>query len=244
MKPSPVPCLLSALALLSAVTASACATAAPAGAPRAEEPVAELKDHPALRGIHPELLRITEIPLPVLGIEAVRVEVLDRVPPRELVLSRPGDEWLLSLENKSLDGRWRRVAEALAAGREDSVCSLDAAALAEDFGRLLVDPDPRYGIVLESPESVPTGYRSSDVLRDLERSGLDEAEVRATLLRKVPSGIRPPETTCDGGRARLEFFTWHYFAGEIASWRIEFRPRARVEQRSLASGTGSYDYYY
>lgn len=203
-----------------------------------------LARHPALKDLNAELLRTTEISHAGIDIAAVRVEVLDRVPVREMVFANHMGEWELLLSDKSLVRGWRRVVEGSLRQLGDSSCSVDGTLLAQDLARLLVDPDPRYGVVISSSAEIPTDYQSSHVLRDLERRSVEPPQIRSTLLRKAPSGIRSPRTNCVDEVAQVGFYTWHYFGGEVASWVVVLGPSPTIKRKVLAEGVGSYDYYY
>lgn len=203
-----------------------------------------LTQHPALQGIEEELLRVTNIQLNVKGITARRVEILDRVPAREMVFIQTAGGWFLSLSDKTLVPEWRGRVEAMLGGLGDSVCKVDAGVLAEDLTRILVDPDPRYGVTISSRDDIPAEYRSSDVLRDLERSGKSAADVREFLLQKAPSTVHPPVTSCSEVTIKHEFYSWHYFGGEVVLWRVMVRPTPTIQREILAQGVGSFDFYY
>jgi hypothetical protein len=181
--------------------------------------------------------------LEVLQCPALRVTVLDRVPARELVLIKLGSEWELTLVDKKLTRGWRKNIAACIR-KTLGLCQAEGESLARDLTALLVDPDNRYGMVVPSRESIPTDYRSSDVLRDLQRSGLSTSEVRARLLSRSPPEIRSIEMTATPKVAVLTYYSWDYFGGEVVAWRISFKPRVSVTREVLAVGVGSFDLYF
>ena len=50
--------------------------------------------------------------------------------------------------------------------------------------------------------------------------------------------------TCLGGVAEINYYTWHYFGGEVVNWKVRIGPHSRVKRRVLVAGIGSYDYYH
>lgn len=236
--------LRSVLCLHLAVVASLAAGCATTSGAPSNRSVFQLQSHPVLAGVHADLQRSSEISFSSLKLRAVRVQVLDRVPPRDLVFVDVEDDWRLILRNKSLVPDWQETAARALDELDQAICAIGARQLTEDLARLLLDPDERYGVVVSSPGDIPTNYRSSDVYRDLERRGLDEMSIRSELLRVAPASLDEPRATCADGSGRLVFFTWHYFGGEVAQWTIEASAEVRFERRVLAQGVGSFDYYY
>jgi hypothetical protein len=206
--------------------------------------VDEITRQPVLAGIDPELLRIVQLNILALDCPAVRVEVLNRIPTRELVFVKVGEEWRLSLSDKSLVAGWRKIASTCLRRVAQNACSISAESVARDLAFYFVDPDGKYGVVLSSADSVPINYESSDMLRDLQRSGLDPVEIKKTLVPQVLEVVRPPNLECTNQSTKLTFFTWHYFGGEVVSWRVTLSPMVTIRRRRLASHVGSRDHYY
>lgn len=202
--------------------------------------VAEVTSDLGIPELHPSLVKQEVIPFKTIKARAIRTTVIARVPAVEIVFIAAERGWLPVLINKDLAPSWEAIVPAL--GIDGSLA--EPRAIAQDLARLLVDPEPRYGVVLDSSASIPTDYPSSDVRRDLLRAGKSEEEVRALLLRDVTAEIRSPVVEQVGAKAVLTFTTWHYFGGEVVRWHVDLEPTLKVRREPLAAKVGSYDFYY
>lgn len=189
------------------------------------------------------LLDVMPISAPVTQLRAASVRILTRVPALELSLIRLRGSWRPVVVNKNLNTSWKSVIEK--AIQEITLPpQADAMEVACELTRVLVDPDTRYGIVLNGRGSVPLNYESSAVLHHLLKEERPTEEISRRLLRKLRVQIAPPAFSHKNTKVRLVFFTWHYFGGEVSRWTIDFHPRASVRKRVVASQVGSFDYYY
>lgn len=204
------------------------------------EEIAKVASDLGIAQVHPSMVKQEIIPLETVKVHAVRTTILARIPAVEIVFVAAGRGWTPVLINKELTTSWHAITPSIEINRPLS----EPDAIARDLTRILLDPDPTYGIVLESAASIPRDYQSSDVRRDLVRSGKSEEDVRTLLL--LPLGeveIRAPAVE-QVGAAALIFTTWHYFGGEVARWRIDLEPRVKISRETLATGVGSYDSFH
>ena len=228
--------LASVFTLARAAASMACATSA-----SLEQDIARLA------GEQPptQLVDKRTISLPSLGIDVCLVEIAVQIPKIQAMFLYSGDTWeLLSVEKRLVDGWEDLLARALEDRSDVSDSEANAAEISRDLCRILVDPDPRYGVVIDSANAIPTDYESSDIRRDLLRATNSEAEVRAQLLSRAPRLIRPPVLEKENGCDIARFFTWGYFGGEIAEWVVPLCRENSIVRNVLSERIGSYDIYH
>lgn len=204
-----------------------------------ERDLAEMASHVTPEG----LVRFEVVPAPSLSATVCRALVLDRVPPSELVYVGRAGQWELSLANKSQGPRWQ-MAVNTALPSAVAPWSDDALSLATDLAKILVDPDPRRGIVVLSAGSIPVLDDSSDRRRDLKRQGLPEARIAEVLREGVPDALAPPSFVGQGDCLTLRFVTWHFYGGELVEWHVTIGARHHISRTTLAIHVGSFGLYY
>jgi hypothetical protein len=198
-------------------------------------------------GIEPalgDLAALKQVDLEQFGIPAAQIRVHSQVPPLEYVVLRIDGRWIPVLVNKELVPGWRSIASHLMSSWIRADLNQDVVqSLSHELVSVLVDSDSRYGIALEGIHSIPTDYSSSDVFRDLRREGLADDQIVDLLLRPLDLAIGPPRLEVGHKGYILVFYSWHYFGGEVARWRIMLDRPYKVERKSITARVGSYDYY-
>lgn len=200
------------------------------------------------RPIAEETVHLRELPLQQLHGKAVVANWEGRTPAPELVLvSTSSSGWRATLGDKNLLRGWRDAVELLLEYPPTELVGISehSRALAEDLTRILVDPNPSFGVVLSAAEDVPVEHSLSDVARDLQREGLTAEQVVEKFRRGLPSELTAPriEEGTNGTRV-LEFYTWNLHGGSIVGWQVSLGAKPRVRARLIMDGAGSYRHFF
>jgi hypothetical protein len=195
-----------------------------------------------------ELIKRKEIHLKTFKLKAVSVEVLTQIPSVPITFVDINNKWIPLMMSKGLVDHWGRpMAEILEETFNNihprTIQDVDSKEIARDLCRLLVDPDGRYGVVLNTVTDIPVDYQSSDVYRDSVRAGMTRPQIKRKLLKKVVIPIDPPNVTKQDGGLCLRFFTWHYFGGELCQWTVLIGKSYEIRRKVISVAVGSYDYY-
>lgn len=169
---------------------------------------------------------------------AFRLLVVDRVPPSEIVgvTIEGGSPVITMVDNQA---RIESLESLLSCYPFVEAFEDRSEDIARAIVILSVNTSPEHGVLLRASGDIPLTIERSDVLRDLRRSGLSEAEISESLLRPVADlDIERPKRSDD----TLVFYSWSYYGGEVVRWEIRRSGRRlEVSSRVLARAAGSYD---
>ncbi len=204
-----------------------------------KEVVEQFDDGP----VFPENTKIERLPLNNTDIVVAWVRVYSRMPPLELVLVRTdASSWKPLLVNKEISVSWVKVLQKISPilwTKEES-----ATDLASLFTRILVDPSASYGRMVSSWIDIPTNLPQSSVYQQLKGRNFNDEQIQSALLARCKGDVSEPRISLRRKRHILEFYSWHFYGGEVTRWRIDLDRPDRSKRKVKAVQVGSYDYYY